>query len=147
MQKLHKRQEISSKKTFLFVFRDLQAASWYIRGFLEFPFWGFRLQKYKKNFLLRKYKKFCRGFRFLNYKKFSGGGLKSSTSWNIRSFFRASISWNVRNFFRGSVSWIFFAILELRSSISWNIRNFFRGGFFYFFELGPKIARSFSEKL
>ena len=135
MQKLHKRQEIFSKKTFLFVFRDLQVTSWYIRSFLQFPFRGFRLQKYKKNFPLRKYEKFCRGFRFLNYKKFSRGGLKSSTSWKIRSFFRVT------------VSWIIFLILELRSSISWIIRNFFRGGFFYFFELGPKIAESFSEKL
>ena len=62
---------------------------------------GFHFRKYKKSLLLRKYKKFFRGFCFLKYRNFSRGELKGSISRYIRSFFRVSVSWNVRNSFRG----------------------------------------------
>ena len=72
---------------------------------------GFHFRKYKKSLLLRKYKKFFRGFCFLKCKEFFSGFLLPEI----------------------------LLTLELRSSISWNIRNFFRGGFFYFLSLGQKV--------
>ena len=87
---------------------------------------------------MRKYKNFFRGFRFLKYNKFSWDRLKSSISWNIRSFFRVFVSWNIRDSFSGfSVSWNFL-ILELKSLVSRNIMNFCQGGFFYYCELGSE---------
>ena len=119
MQKRHKRQGISSKQSFMFVFPALQVTSWNIRSFFRVSvsvsisgnirkafFWentqffrlsvswnarnfsqdefllffelgvksaGFRLRKYKKNFLLRKYNNCfnirARKFHFPKYKE------------------------------------------------------------------------------
>ena len=62
------------------------------------------------------------GFRFLKYKKNFWGGLKSSISQNIRSFFSVSV------------------FLKY-------VRNFFRGGFFISSSLGRKVQGSISRNI
>ena len=67
----------------------LEVTSWNIRSFLEFPLQRFYSLKYKK----RKYRRFFRGFHFLEYNKFSRAGVLILLRKNIRKLF----SWgNIR---------------------------------------------------
>ena len=116
----------------------------------------FRFLKYKKSFILRKYKKFCgvsvswsiRNFDEADFFHFSSLSWKvqSSISGKLRkAFFWENIS---KAFFWENIGKVFFwenisifLTLELESSISRNIRIFFGVGFFkFFFGLGLRSA-------
>ena len=92
----------------------------------------FRLQEYKKNFLLRKDKKFFLSGYFLGK--------------NILSF-REEL-WGHRPESAGFHSWniIIILILELQSSISGNIRDFCRGERFFVFWAWAQKARQVPAK-
>ena len=95
----------------------------YKEFFRSFWFW-----KYKKSFLLRKYKSFFGASVPWSTKNFLGADFFYFSSLKAyflkyKKFFRVSVSWNIRNFL----------ILAPKSSISWKYKNFFRGNFFFYF--------------
>ena len=105
--KLELESSIFPKYKKLFTFRARKATSWNTRNFFQ----DFRFLKFKKSFLLRKYK-FFPGFRFLIYKN----------SFLLRKYKKC---FNVRNFL--GVNFFYFSGLrwKVQGSISGNTRKAF----------------------